>query len=202
MSLDSRGAALLIAHEIWGVNDHMQQVARWFQLRTDWEVFTPSYLRTPIAPLVTPEQTAYRTFMATVGIEGMTQALTRDLSELSRTYERVYCLGFSVGATAAWLAASQARLQAVACVYGSRIRDHLDQPPLVPTLVVMAEHEASFDPTTLTAQLNGLSNVRATSYPGTEHGFCNPGIRSHNASCTQRAYEEITDFFRARAGTV
>lgn len=65
----------------------------------------------------------------------------------SRTqYETLIVVGYSVGATLAWLSAASGLCDGVVCYYGSRIRQYLHLAPLCPTLVIVARYEPAFDP--------------------------------------------------------
>jgi dienelactone hydrolase len=97
-------------------------------------------------------------------------------------------VGFSVGATSMWLHAGSPRChpQSRALLYyGSRIRDHLAVIPRCAVSLVFAEHEPSFEPATLVAQLS-QAGVDASIVPGTWHGFMNPGSPHHRADLVQQ----------------
>jgi dienelactone hydrolase len=188
--------ALLIAHEIWGVNGHIAAVADHFRATTGHEVVAPSYLPEGMLTGEDPEEVAYRSFMESLGIDGMAAQLAAAAEQLHQDYTQVYCLGFSVGATATWIAARSGHLDAAVCIYGSRIRDHLTPGPLARTLVVMAEEEASFRPRDLLPQLAASPHVTAMVVDGTAHGYCNPVHLRYNAAAAEHTYAIVTGFLR------
>lgn len=193
---------LIIVHEIWGVNDHIRSAARHFGERLGCSVITPSYLMSPFPPEDADEGDAYRSFQETVGIGGMTDRLIHDCDRLRSHFDTVLALGFSVGATAAWLAACQGAVDGAACLYGSRIREHTESSPLSPALVLMAEQETAFDPRIVTTALARLPRVIAGVYDGVRHGFCNPASPVYDASGQLAAYREVAAFFELLAAPV
>jgi len=99
--------------------------------------------------------------------------------------EAVFLVGFSVGATCAWIAATNANChpqsQAV-LYYGSRIRDHYLLAPRCTVHLIFAEHESSFNPADLLVAIKH-DNVTSHIVHDTSHGFMNP--RSSNYAAQQ-----------------
>ena len=183
---DQRGTALVVAHEVLGPNEHGERVAARFR-RGGCTVLTPNFLTDGEVYRSTDEKAAYASFTATLGVTGMADALESYARELRADYERVVCLGFSVGATAAWLASATGVFDAVACFYGSRIRDHADILPLCSCLAVFAAHEASFDPRALVERLSGRQHVTVELYD-CRHGFCDEDSVHHDAEASRLAF--------------
>lgn len=187
---------LLIAHEIWGVNDHITAVTDYFGAATGHHVLASSYLPEGTLTGNEPEPVAYRSFMESLGVEGMATRLVADAERLRRDFARVQCLGFSVGATATWIAARSGYLDAAVCIYGSRIRDHLTSWPAAETLVVMAADEASFKPRDLLPRLEAMPRVTAVLVDGTGHGYCDPAHTRYDEPATRRTYDIVTEFLQ------
>jgi dienelactone hydrolase len=184
--------AVVVAHEIYGVNDHIEGVAR--RLRSfDCDVFTPGFLPSGVAQPREDEAAAYREFMRTTGVATMAKELTHFLEGLRPRYRKVFCVGFSVGATSAWLASGTGVLDGTVCFYGSRIRDHLEIRPTAPCLLVFAEHEPGFSAPEVAERLRGRMNVTIEVYP-CHHGFCDPYSPNHSAAHGQRAWEAALRF--------
>jgi dienelactone hydrolase len=102
-------------------------------------------------------------------------------------------IGFSVGATSMWLHAGSPRCHPQSrarLYYGSRIRDHLAVRPRCAVSLVFAEHEPSFEPARLVAQLHQVG-VEACIIPNTSHGFMNPGIRHHRPDLVQAQMDQL-----------
>ncbi len=188
--------ALLVAHEIWGVNDHITAAADHVRAVTGYHVVAPSYIPEGRLTGDEPEPAAYRSFMESLGIDGMAAQLTADAERLHQSYARVQCLGFSVGATATWIAAGSGQFDKSVCIYGSRIRDHLGQEPAAETLVVMAEEEESFTPRDIVPQLAAIPHVAALLVDRTAHGYCNPAHRRFDAAAAKQTYDIVTEFLQ------
>ncbi|MDI3405291.1 dienelactone hydrolase family protein [Streptomyces cavernicola] len=189
--------AVVVAHEIYGVNAHIRGVAAALQAyRCD--VFTPSFLPSDTVYARAEEALAYREFRRDPGVRAMGGALARFAAGLrerhgGRGYRRVLCVGFSVGATAAWLASGTGALDRAVCFYGSRIRDHLDVEPAAPCLVVLAEHEPGFSGPALARALAGRRGVTTAVHP-CRHGFCDPGSPAHSTEHAGRAWDSAVRF--------
>ncbi|MFF5207198.1 dienelactone hydrolase family protein [Streptosporangium sp. NPDC000396] len=189
---DDHDTAIVVAHEIYGVNEHIAGVAQALR-RYRCDVFAPDLRPAPTAYTRDQESQAYQDFMLQLGVEGMGQALRRYVRELRGGYRRVQCVGFSVGATAAWLAAGAGVLDGTVCFYGSRIRDHLDARPAGGCLVVIAEREASFSGRVLADRLADRDEVVTRLYD-CAHGFCDPGNPHYSAEHSQEAWSQAVDF--------
>jgi dienelactone hydrolase len=124
------------------------------------------------------EAAAVQAFHAQSGLQAYADKIARAAHQ-----RPALLIGFSVGATSMWLHAGSPRChpQSRAMLYyGSRIRDHLAVKPRCPVSLVFAEHEASFEPASLVAQLQH-AGVNASMVANTSHGFMNPGSRHHRA---------------------
>lgn len=117
------------------------------------------------------EQEAVTEFIANNGIE----TYAKTISDAAGSAP-AFVIGFSVGATSAWLHATHASCNPksiVHLIYGSRIRDHLGRTPKCDVSAIFAEHEASFMPSELIEKLRVIG-VQAEIICGTSHGFMNP----------------------------
>ena len=114
-------------------------------------------------------------------------------AELAETYERVYILGYSAGATLAWRCSDDPHCSGVIACYGSRIRDHLDVTPQCPALLLFAEAD-SFDVAAVTGALAHAPSTRVLTYPAA-HGFCDPCSPCYDPLQAQQAETAILRFF-------
>ena len=186
--------AIVVAHEIYGVNAHIDGVAA--TLRThSCDVFTPSFLPEGTVYSYEDEALAYRRFAQNPGLERMSQALSRCIESLRPRYRRVIAIGFSVGATSAWLASATAPLDAAVCFYGSRIRDHLEVRPTAPCLLIFAEQEPAFSASEVAQHLQHRQGVTVETYP-CRHGFSDPTSAGYSPEHARRAWERTTRFLQ------
>ncbi len=130
-SLSSRHRrAAIILHEIYGINAHIQRAGHEWMTR-GFDIYIPA-----LFPHHTPfryeqQEEAYRHFSANVGFDPA--VVTTLLHELRTQYETLIVVGYSVGATLAWLSAASGLCDGVICYYGSRIRQYLHLAPLSDT---------------------------------------------------------------------
>ncbi|MGM0874680.1 MAG: dienelactone hydrolase family protein [Bacillota bacterium] len=93
------------------------------------------------------ESSAYLNFVNEIGFEKASSEIIALAKELRPQFANFYILGFSVGATVAWLCSNEVRLcDGVIGFYGSRIRDYLYLMPKCETLLFFPSKEKSFDP--------------------------------------------------------
>lgn len=124
---------LIILPEIYGRNKFIEDEISYYESR-GFMVVCPDYYD---AFDYEDEAEAYNLFMEKLGFSG--GWLRVMISVLSQGYENVFVLGYSVGATLAW---RQARgTKGIISVYGSRIRDYLDEKPEVPSLIILSKDE-------------------------------------------------------------
>ncbi|MFD3508102.1 dienelactone hydrolase family protein [Nocardia sp. NPDC058666] len=164
-------AAVVLVHEVFGLTDSMVDLAQRLCEATEATIYVPHLLDTD--PFDRADQTiAYERFMTTLGPAALAaRVLDYTAARLAKHYDAVYCVGVSVGATAAWIASASEQFDAVLPVYGSRIRDHLDIRPAGRAHLVFAEHEPSFDPHELAPSLAAIDRVSVEVVPF-GHGFC------------------------------
>ena len=85
-----------------------------------------------------------------------------------------FLLGFSVGATVAWLCSElENGVDGVICYYGSRIRGYQNIMPKCPSLLLFAQEEKLFNASELVNILNKKEFVSAHVIKG-KHGFSDP----------------------------
>ena len=117
--------------------------------------------------------------------------------------EPAYIIGFSVGASAAWLYSASADCNpnsAATLFYGSRVRDYSSLVPRISITAVFAETESSFSPEQL-AQIIARDNVHPTIEPGTFHGFMNPNSSNFSPAHCSAYLEKLAvelEQFRSR----
>ncbi|MBB5960132.1 dienelactone hydrolase [Saccharothrix tamanrassetensis] len=184
--------ALVVAHEIFGPDKHIQRMAEAVR-HPEWTVSTPNFLPgNEVFPLE-QEERAYRRFTGELGVVAMAEALAEHAAGLRTDHHRVLCLGFSVGATAAWLAA--AAFDSIVCVYGSRIRDYTGHRPRCPCLLVFAEQEPGSTPGEVVGGLAGPT-VAVELYEA-RHGFCNEDSPHHHAVHSASVVRSARRFFHS-----
>lgn len=186
---------IIVAHEIYGINEHIksfcEQVAQ-----AGFDVVCPNLLKEPLAFSYSEEKEAYHHFHTNCSFLDSRASLCKLASENRREYKQLFIVGFSVGATAAWLASSStADIDGAVCLYGSRIRDYTELVPKCPVLLVFPEEEQSFDVTSL-MDILVKKEVKQVKLAG-KHGFCDPFSKSFNIDSAKTAWSHMLAFFRS-----
>lgn len=119
------------------------------------------------------EATAYQHFSECGGIDAYFAQAKQSL----KRFDGITCqlVGFSAGASVAWLMAARAlelKISKVACFYGGQIRHATDSKPQCPVWALMAKHESHFDVNALSNELTIYANVDLESSDYL-HGFMN-----------------------------
>ncbi|WP_018757225.1 dienelactone hydrolase family protein [Paenibacillus terrigena] len=165
-----KNALVIILHEIYGVNDHTYYY-RDMLVQEGYDVLTPDLLHGQAFTYDQDEQ-AYHFFVNEIGFDQTAAEVKQMVLANRERYDRIFLMGFSVGATLAWMN-SEIGVDGIIGFYGSRIRNHLYIVPECPALLFFANHEKSFDVLALAERLQGKSNTTIEVIEG-EHGFMNP----------------------------
>jgi dienelactone hydrolase len=134
------------------------------------------------------EEEAYHYFTEHVGFKKGSAAINRIINQVHKRYDEIYLVGFSVGATIAWICSTQnAFLKRTICFYGSRIRDYYQLNPQCPVTLFLASIEKSFNVHDFVAKLNKrkYKNLDIQLFKA-KHGFAN----SYSGSFNKCAYQE------------
>lgn len=168
---DARRGGLVLVQEIFGVTEHIREMADGFA-EDGYEVLAPSFFdrRAP-------------GFRAGYDAEGV--KLGRDLSEATPWSEvaadlqaaidalapPVYVVGYCWGGTAAWLAACRCSgLAAASAYYGRRIPELLTETPKIPIILHFGRADASIPPATVEAIAAAYEEMPIHLYDA-GHGF-------------------------------
>ncbi len=190
-------AAIIVLHEIYGVNPHMHSVCqKYYSLGFD--VYCPNLMGSPEHFLYSQQEKAYTYFVENVGFDA-SRRINVMAKGIRDQYKYVFLVGFSIGATLAWISSCSGLVDGAVCHYGSRIRDYQHLRPSCPVLLLFASQEASFAPEKLVQKLSGIPNVYGEILVA-EHGFCDSFSPNYNKLAAKKAEELAQDFLlRIRA---
>ncbi|MBH9966089.1 dienelactone hydrolase family protein [[Bacillus] enclensis] len=176
---------VVIVHEIHGVNKHMRYMANLID-HLGMDVICPN-LYPPGMPLGESEEEVYKSFFKYVGFERAAAQIKGTVEENRRKYKYIFVVGFSVGATSAWLCSDHEGVSGVLCFYGSRIRDYVEVKPASPALLFFSNKEKFFDVHPLITQLEkkGSEYIDIHLFDA-NHGFANP----YSKAFCQEAFDE------------
>ncbi|NCC15561.1 MAG: hydrolase [Clostridia bacterium] len=182
--------ALIILHEIYGTNRFMEEVCSAYHMQ-GFDVFCPEMLQRKCFSYSEASE-AYHYFTNKIGFD-YDKKIEQFVEKIKPAYDKVFILGFSVGATIAWRCCENVNCDGIICCYGSRIRDDLLLQPCCPALLLFATQD-SFDVDSVISKLRGTSNVEVHKLKAS-HGFMDPYSKCFNTEQAQIAKEYIRGFF-------
>ncbi|WP_144555986.1 dienelactone hydrolase family protein [Bacillus sp. X1(2014)] len=184
---------IIVIHEIYGINQHMLSFCDLLS-KQNFNVICPNLLEREIPFDYTQEEDAYRNFMVNVGFAYALHKIKNILSDVKDEYEKIFIIGFSVGATIAWLCSDQDCVDGIVGYYGSRIRNYMELTPQCPTILFFPQEEQSFNVDELILDLEKM-NIEIHKFNG-KHGFSDPYSSEYNEKLAQKAFSEMMKFFK------
>ncbi|RDA61926.1 hypothetical protein DVH07_18460 [Hafnia paralvei] len=176
--------SIIVLHEIYGINDHIQKVCAEYHEK-GFDVFCPPLFFHDVPFKYSQQKEAYGHFVNHCLFN--TSGIVSLLRDIRADYKKIILVGFSVGATMAWLSAESNLCDGIVCYYGSRIRDYLNISPNCPSLVILARFEKSFNPLALQKAL--INNTFVSCHIlNSYHGFSDPygSTFNHRDTCIAR----------------
>lgn len=189
---------IIVVHEIYGINHHISNVCReLFSL--GYDVLCPDlYQRSQ--PFAYDEQaSAYNYFASKVGFTAAARQIQDLLCTHRNTYRNILIIGYSIGATTAWLCSGSGLCDGIVGYYGSRIRDFLYVRPTCPVLLFYPQREEAFEVGEL---IEGLQQTPLTEVKQMDgaHGFADPYSSRYHKLSGQEAWGNTLDFIRHTTG--
>lgn len=182
---------IIVVHEIYGINQHMIEVCKLLS-SWDFDIVCPNLLEQDVPFSYSEEETAYDNFTRNIGFKNAVDKVENVLLDVKDRYEKVYIVGFSVGATIAWLCSERNDLHGIVGFYGSQIRNHVHIEPVCPVLLFFGEKEESFHVDELIVCLR-KKIIEVHKLKG-QHGFCDPYSKKYHIKSTQEAYDKMASF--------
>lgn len=182
--------AIIVLHEIYGVNSFIESVCN--ELKSSFDVICPNMLNRKAFAYCEADK-AYRYFQTEVGFE-KSKDICAIGEYLKKSHEKVFALGFSVGATIAWKCSENPIFDGIVGFYGSRIRDFMSIEPHCRTLLIFAEKDR-FHVDKLISELKIKPNLDCIKFKA-EHGFADPYSSGYNEDVAIQARIETLNFLR------
>ncbi|MDP5275762.1 dienelactone hydrolase family protein [Chengkuizengella axinellae] len=188
--------AIIILHEIYGINKHIKETAKLFA-KLGYDVFCPNLLKQEIVYGYDKEHEAYHNFKENIGFLESTAMVNKLISEISTKYDKIFIIGYSIGATIAWLCSQNHLCHGVVCFYGSRIRDYLDINPLIPILLFFPGKEESFHIDELYDQLmqKKIHHLEVHQFKA-NHGFADVYSKHYNQVAYKSSFQQMIGFLK------
>ncbi len=183
--------AVILLHEIYGVNGHMLDTAAWLAAQ-GLAVYCPDLLGAVYG--YDREAAAYEHYMR-VGFAAAAEEVAALAGRLAGHHRRLYLVGYSAGATVAWLLTGRDGFAGAVGYYGSRIRDFPDLTPACPVLLFFPCREEAFSVPALAEKLAAKDGVRVRVLPG-RHGFADRRSLRYDAAAAREADAMTVAFLR------
>ncbi len=184
---------MIVVHEIYGINQHMVEVCELLS-EQNYDVICPNLLEREMPFDYAQKEEAYRYFMDHVGFTKGLHRVKKILTDLQDEYSKIFIIGFSVGATIAWLCSEKECVAGIVGYYGSRIRDYVNINPKCPVLLFFPHAEKSFNVAKLVSILDKPKiDVHIC---GGEHGFTDPHSSKYNEELAQNTFRKTLHFFK------
>lgn len=184
-------SAIIVLHEIYGINHHMKDVCQSFS-ESGFDVYCPNLLERDQPFDYSDEKTAYLYFMNQVGFDYASAKIKIIVRNIRENYQKLFIVGFSVGATVAWICSEENDSDGIVGYYGSRIRDYLEITPQMPVMLFFPEKEKSFNVDELISVLI-YKKIKTHQLAG-QHGFSDPYSSRYNEQSSQTAFHETITF--------
>ncbi|TWD92272.1 dienelactone hydrolase [Neobacillus bataviensis] len=191
--LKKSGNLIIVIHEIYGINQHIKNFCDLLS-KQDFDVICPNLLEREQPFDYSEEEIAYLNFMENVGFSDAVHKIKNLLLGVKNKYRKIYIIGFSVGATVAWLCSEEECLDGVVGYYGSRIRNFTQIVPLCPIILFFPQEEKTFSVDELISNLD-KKNIEIYKYFG-QHGFSDPYSPKFNEKSSQNAFNEMLNFLK------
>lgn len=191
---NNSNTAIIVLHEIYGINSHISGICKTLA-DGKHDVLCPNLLLPNQTFSPGEEAAAYRNFMQNIGFNAAQQQVEKLSLEIQKDYKYRFIIGFSIGATLAWLCSQRAGLYSGAVgFYGSRIRDYKNVMPKCPVLLFFPRREESFDVNHVIHELSGKDNTSIVQVDAL-HGFANPLSGTYCPEASEEAVTQAITFF-------
>lgn len=188
--------AIVILHEIYGINNHILSMGKKFE-DEGYDVYCIDLLDNRTFDYKEAEE-AYSYFMDTIGFNKAKSKVLDYIYSIRGYYEKIFLIGYSIGATVAWLCSEeQGLISGAACYYGSRIRDYISIEPKVETVLFFPLKEKGFDVEALIDKIKEKEMVRIYKFDGL-HGFADPYSRYYSKKEKELSEKALNEFLAGK----
>ncbi|GGE62756.1 dienelactone hydrolase family protein [Priestia taiwanensis] len=193
--INNQKKLVIVLHEIYGINDHIKSVAEQF-VQQSYDVICPNFLAVNQIFSYEAEEVAYCHFMTTCSFEDCARQVDELVRGVAHKYEFIAIIGFSVGATVAWLCSTHPLCDVIVGFYGSRIRNYLSIEPACNTLLLLPSEEPSFSVQELIHNLSEKEGVYPLQLEG-KHGFADSYSPCYHEGSASIALEKMKAFLES-----
>ncbi|KOA18466.1 carboxymethylenebutenolidase [Clostridium homopropionicum DSM 5847] len=192
--INNSDSVIIVLHEIYGINQHIRMACEKFSTN-GYDIICPNLIHVNQPFSYDLQEEAYRHFINNIGFYSATKQVKQLILEAKEKYNHVYLLGYSIGATIAWLCSNGENMcDGIIGYYGSRIRDYMNITPKCPALLIFPTEEKSFNVQELVDSL-GKCNIDAFILNG-KHGFSDPFSENYCAQSFEKAERLVSNFLK------
>ena len=189
--------AIIVLHEIYGINNHIKDICETL-VKEGNDVICPNLLLSNQTFSPVEEAIAYSNFIQNIGFRSAQQQLENSLLEILNNYKYRFIVGYSIGATLAWLCSQREGFyNGVVGFYGSRIRDYKDVFPKCPVLLFFPKKEEAFDINRLIQGLSAKDDIKIVQV-NASHGFTNPSSSKYCPEVSEETIKETIEFINSQ----
>lgn len=204
-----KGPGVVLCQEIFGINAYVREVADYYA-EEGYVVLAPDlfWRAEPGIELGYDEASWARAFELYKGFDtdlGMQDigATVDALRAMPECTGKVAALGFCLGGTLAYLAATRCGVDAAISYYGVGINAYLHETVGCPTVLHIAGNDAFCPPQAqaeIHAALDTAERVRIYDYPGVDHAFARTGGDHYDKASALMAHQRSIEQLREAIG--
>jgi dienelactone hydrolase len=191
--------ALIVLHEIYGVNKHVRSVCESLS-KYDFDVICPNLLGEKITFSYSEEKMAYQHFIDNIGFLNALNTVKEIVLKIKDNYDKIFLIGYSVGATIAWLCSELDFVDGIVGYYGSRIRNYTSISPRCKVKLFFPQEEKSFNVDELCSTLEN-KNIELHKFDGL-HGFSDPYSPNFHKASAEEAHGEMITFLMGKGSAL
>ncbi|WP_286170334.1 dienelactone hydrolase family protein [Halocella sp. SP3-1] len=192
---NNSNVCVVVLHEIYGVNQHIKTMCKYLA-DYEFDVLCPNLLQTDDYYDYTDEKSAYHNFKENIGFSVAEKKIKKLLSKIRDKYKFIILVGFSIGATIAWLCSNDEYIcDLIIGYYGSRIRDYTEVTPKCPVMLFFPKREKSFNIDNLIEQLKDNRSIIVRQFQA-DHGFSDPYSDKYCKDSAKKAEQEMIEFIQ------
>lgn len=192
--INNSDSVIIVLHEVYGINQHIKMVCKKMYMK-GYDVICPNLIDISQPFNCDCEEEAYQHFMNNIGFDLAGKKVKQVIMQAKKQYKNIYLMGYSVGATIAWLCSGEENMcNGIIGYYGSRIRDYKNSIPKCPSLLIFPTEEKSFNVKELVYSLE-KQNINVYILNG-KHGFSNPFSKNYCMQSTEEAEKLVDNFLK------
>ncbi len=191
-------ASLIIVQEIFGVNQHIQNLSNSFAKR-GYATIAPAFfdrIETGIELDYSAESIEKGKELKSKVSWDDTITDIRASANFIRDFGTVGLVGYCMGGSIAWLAATRdSGVNASVSYYGGNIIDFFEEKPQIPCLLHFGEKDSTISLEDVKKITNTHPEVEHFIYENADHGFNCDLRKSYDANSAKLALERTLEFF-------